>query len=137
MSTAATWKTKRLMLFKKLPSGDGSIVGSEIVEEGIWNHCFSRRQACQEVVSEPRPDLDQFVVGSNNQLANAASIAVCDKTAVLTTHCFCTPALVLGNHLLSINRTPFEHNKIMTLELTTCEEFFFKLPRGLDPSDSL
>ena len=31
------------------------------------------------VVLSPDLTFDQFVVGSNNQLANAASIAVCDR----------------------------------------------------------
>ena len=105
----------------------GRLLGLKFVEESELESPLlpAANESQQVVVLSPDLTFDQFVVGSNNQLANAASIAVCDRPGRSYNPLFLYSNVGLGKtHLLQsiahrLNTTG-GHTRWM---LTTCEEF--------------
>ena len=105
----------------------GRLLGLKFIEEGeLESPLLPAANTRQEVVVlSPDLTFDQFVVGSNNQLANAASIAVCDRPGRSYNPLFLYANVGLGKtHLLqSIGHRLNTTNSHTRWMLTTCEEF--------------
>ena len=105
----------------------GRLLGLKFIEESeLESPLLPAPSADREaVVLSPDLTFDQFVVGSNNQLANAASVAVCDRPGRSYNPLFIYANVGLGKtHLLqSIAHRLNASSSHLRWLLTTCEEF--------------
>ena len=105
----------------------GRLLGLQFVEEGELESPFLPASGIdqQTVVLSPDLTFDQFIVGTNNQLASAASVAVCDRPGRSYNPLFLYSNVGLGKtHLLqSIGHRLNTASSSVRWMLTTCEEF--------------
>ena len=105
----------------------GRLLGLKFVKKGeLESPLLPAAYADQQtVVLSPDLTFDQFIVGTNNQLASAASVAVCDRPGRSYNPLFLYANVGLGKtHLLqSIGHRLNTTNSSIRWMLTTCEEF--------------